>query len=154
MARGGGVSVEISWADGLSRFDLDKRTIKFAMRAVGRDLKANAARILRSHRGVSQPGDTPGRDTGAYSRSIVAIVSRSGFSVGVSPTRKSLEKASAKAKRKRAISDFYPAILSAGSKHLGQRVSPTARALERRQEAYRTAMSNAITKAIKPAFAK
>lgn len=155
MARGsGGVSVQVTWADGLSRFDFDQRAVKFVMRAIGRDLKANAARILRSRRGVSKPGETPGRDTGAYSRSIVANVSRSGFSVGVSPTRKTLEKAAIKSKRRKALSTFYPAILSAGSKHLRPRTSPTSLALERRQAAYRSALSNTLIKAIKPAFEK
>lgn len=151
-----GIRVEVEWANGLTRFDFDTKKLKKTFRIVGRDLKANASLLLKRP-SPSLPGEIPGRLSGAYSRAVVAKVSRSGFSVGVSPTRAALLKAITKGKKGAwELKTFYPAILANGSvkRKIASRKSPTMEALDRRQAAYRSVLSRAIDDAIKPAFEK
>lgn len=62
--------------------DFDKKAVRKGMRTIGSDVR-KIARKLVSHRGVSRPGEYPGKRTGTLQKSIGSRVSRSGFSVAV-----------------------------------------------------------------------
>lgn len=85
MAEGIGVHVRMV---GHSRIDFDRKKVRKALRANGREVQKEARRLV-SRRAVSGAGDDPGMQTGALRRSIKNKVSRSGFLVKVAPQKTS-----------------------------------------------------------------
>lgn len=66
----------------LTYADFDTKILKKTFRQAGGEIRKIARRLV-SRRTVSRVGEFPGRDTGMLRKSILAKVSRSGFSVGV-----------------------------------------------------------------------
>lgn len=93
---------------GHSRIDFDSKKIRKALRREAAPIRKIAKKLV-SRRAVSQPGDYPGKLSGALQRSIKTKISKSGFTARVSPT-----------KTAEMGADFYPAILGAGSRGKGK----------------------------------
>lgn len=83
--------------------DFDKRKLRKALLVGGAEVRKQARRLV-SRRAISQPGEYPGKDSGALARSIKIYKrgSRGGY-VKVGPTKTA------------EMSAFYPAFLFYGS---------------------------------------
>ena len=139
MAADNGV-FRLEFPDGYDRWDFDRPYVKSVMRTVGKDLKANTQRVLRRG-GRSKPGEAPTKRYGIYAKAIVSRVSKSGLSVGISPTRKTLLRALVsglppQVRKGFALKDFYPAPLVERKGGRGVRLSPVMVALKIRRNAY------------------
>lgn len=93
--------------DGFTRIDFERKKIRKALRQAGREIQKEARRLV-SRRAISNPGEYPGKITGALQRSIQVRLSKSGFLVRVAPYNKT-----------NAMKVFYPALLYYGTKGLG-----------------------------------
>ncbi|GEM_PF-1868025 len=93
---------------GLSHIDYDKKLILKALNQGAAEVR-KAARRLVSRRAISNPGEFPGKDSGALMRSIKIYKrgSRGGW-VKVGPTKSS------------EMNVFYPAFLFYGTRGLGR----------------------------------
>lgn len=78
------LNLEITFPNGFKYPDFDIKTLKKGLRKNG-SLVAKEAKRLVSKKGVSEPGEYPGRQSGALRRSIKAKVSRPGYTVTVKP---------------------------------------------------------------------
>ena len=130
----------LEFPDGFDRWSFDRAFVRKVMGNVGKDLVANTRRLLR-RRGASKPGEPPVKRFGIYAKAITSRVSKSGMSVGVSPTRKTLLRAlvsglPADMRKSFSLKTFYPAMLVKRKGGKGERLSPTTFALERRRAAY------------------
>lgn len=136
---------------GHSQIDFDRKQIRKVLRVEGRGVQKEARRLV-ARRAVSSPGDFPGRDTGALSRSIKSKVSRPGFLVRIAPQ-----------KTPEMGNDFYPAFLQYGVRPnpngkgggaSGWRIEPRANymaeALNRRRPVAEVALRAALQKALIP----
>lgn len=124
---------------GHSKIDFDKRKIRRALRSEGGKLRTVARRLV-ARRAVSAPGEMPGRDTGAYWRSIKVKVSSGGFWARVSPFKTN------------EMPMFYPAVLFYGSRqrNIQARANPMADALDQRRTAAQAAIRSALQSALIP----
>lgn len=124
---------------GHSKIDFDKRKIRRALRSEGGKLRT-AARRLVARRGISAPGEMPGRDTGALWRSIKVKVSSGGFWARVSPFKTN------------EMPMFYPAVLYHGSKrrNIEARGNYMSDALDLRRTAAQAAIRSALQSALIP----
>lgn len=77
-----GVSVD----PGFKCVDYDPKALKKPLNDSGKAV-AKIARKSISRRAVSEPGQFPGKQTGAMARSIKVKVSKSGYSVSIYPTK-------------------------------------------------------------------
>jgi hypothetical protein len=94
---------------GHERIDFDRKKVRKALRAGGRDVQKEARRLV-ARRALSGADDAPGRRTGALWRSIKNKVSRSGFLVKVAPQKTS-----------EMGNDFHPAFLYYGVRNGSKR---------------------------------
>jgi hypothetical protein len=78
------VSVKIP--EGFTFYDFDKKVVKKSLREIGKDVRAEARKRI-SRKVVSAPSEAPGRQTGTMMKSVKSKVSKSGFSVWVTPTK-------------------------------------------------------------------
>ena len=92
----------------------DKKAVRKGMRSIGADVR-KIARNLVSHRGVSRPGEFPGKSTGTLQKSIATRVSRSGFSVAVANYAKGKPAAAFNSR------GFYPPMVAYGHGPAGSR---------------------------------
>ena len=69
---------------GAERIDFDRAPVRRSMRAAGREVRAEARRLV-ARDAISKAGEYPGRKTGTLARSIKESVSRSGLSGCASP---------------------------------------------------------------------
>lgn len=92
----------------------DKKAVRKGMRSIGSDVR-KIARGLVGHRGVSRPGEFPGKHTGVLQKSIGVRVSRSGFSVAVANYVKGKPASAFAAK------GFYPPMVAYGHGPAGSR---------------------------------
>lgn len=139
---------------GHQRIDFDKKQVRKAMRKFGAEIRKDARRRV-ARRGVSGPGDNPGRDSGELYRSIKVRVSRSGFLARISPEKTA------------GMKEFYPAFLHYGvtgkprrKDHREQpkdgkwRIAPRANymtdALEARSDSICTGLRNMLQDALIP----
>lgn len=136
---------------GHTRIDFDRKQIRKALRIEGRGVQKEARRLV-ARRAISQPGEFPGRDSGALSRSIKSKVSRPGFLVRIAPQ-----------KTPEMGNDFYPAFLQYGVRPNpngkggganGWRIEPRANymveALSRRRPVAEVALRAALQNALIP----
>ncbi|WP_147375762.1 hypothetical protein [Noviherbaspirillum cavernae] len=100
---------------GHSRIDFDRKRVRKALRTEAQAVRKIARRLV-ARRAISEPGEFPGKDSGALQRSIkFKILSRHGFAVRVAPY-----------KTAEMGKDFYPAYLWYGTRGLGriERLAP------------------------------
>nr|DAJ51210.1 MAG TPA: Putative head tail adaptor [Caudoviricetes sp.] len=96
------LSVRVKFPEAFDFPDFDVKTMKKGLREIGQRI-AKISRQKVSTKGVSEPGEYPGRTSGTLRRAIRRDVSKSGFSVTV------------KTKKTRAMNDvFYPAFVFYG----------------------------------------
>jgi hypothetical protein len=124
---------------GHSRIDFDKRLIRKVLRQQGGGIRT-AARRLVATRAISAPGAMPGRDGGAYWRSIKVKVSSGGFWARIAPFKTN------------EMPIFYPAVLYYGSKRrsIEARANPMTDALEQRRTVAQAAIRSALQGALIP----
>jgi hypothetical protein len=137
---------------GRRQIDFDKKKVRKAMRKVGRDVRAEARRLVArqaifmpigsslsvSYEG-SKAGEYPARNTGKMQESIKEKVSRSGFAVSISPQRDQFER-----------DDYYPAMLYYGVKgKSGYRIAPRKNFIVDAVESRRASAEAAIFQALK-----
>ena len=126
---------------GHSMIDYDKRKIRQVLNQGGAEIR-KAARRLVARRGISNPGDFPGRDSGALMRSIKVYKrgTRGGW-VKVGPT-KTAEMGNA----------FYPAFLFYGADKIGlsKRANYMTEALDTQRESVRSKIRAALPGALVP----
>lgn len=125
---------------GHSMIDFDKRKIRQVLNQGGADVRKTARRLV-SRRGISNPGDFPGKDSGALMRSIKVYKrgSRGGW-IKVGPTKTA------------EMGAFYPAFLFYGSekKGLAKRANYMADALDKERENVRGRIRAALPGALIP----
>ena len=126
---------------GHSMIDYDKRKIRQVLNQGGAEIR-KAARRLVARRGISNPGDFPGRDSGALMRSIKVYMrgTRGGW-VKVGPT-----------KTDEMGKYFYPAFLFYGSekRSIAPRGNFMTAALETQRESVRSKIRAALPGALVP----
>jgi len=133
----GGIEVNATII-GHSKIDFDKRIIRKVLRKEGGEVRKIARRLV-ARRGISSPGDFPGRDSGALFRSIKSKVSSGGFWVKIAP-QKTAEMGK----------DFYPAFLFYGTPRMAKRANYMIEALDQRRAPARAAIRAGLDSAIKP----
>lgn len=125
---------------GHSRIDFDKRAIKKTLRQEGGHIRKIARRLV-GRRGISGPGQMPGRESGTLMRSIKVKVASGGFWAKVAPYKTSEMKV------------FYPAFLYYGtSRGLEKRDNYMADALGQRRVAAQAAIFSALRNNLKPRY--
>ena len=139
MAQSNWAETNVKW-EGFSRIDFDKTKIRRSMRTLGRDVQKEARKLI-SRKAISQPGQNPGRMTGATYRSIKYRVSRPGFLVRIAPY-----------KTAEMGQDFYPAYLHYGSEknNLKARKNYMVEALENRSNNVRDVLLRALQDSLIP----
>jgi hypothetical protein len=125
---------------GHSMIDYDKRKIRKVLNEGGAEIR-KAARRLVARRGISNPGDFPGRDSGALMRSIKVYKrgTRGGW-VKVGPTKTA------------EMGAFYPAFLFYGSekRSIAPRANYMTEALDTQRESVRSKIRAALPGALVP----
>lgn len=123
---------------GHSRIDFDKRAIRKVLRVEGGQIRKIARRLV-ARRGVSAPGQMPGRASGTLMRAIKVKVGSGGFWAKVAPYKTSEMKV------------FYPAYLFYGtSRGLEKRDNYMTNALDQRRAPARAAIFKALKSNLKP----
>ncbi len=134
----GGIGLDVMLT-GHSMIDFDKRKVRKALNSGAAEVR-KAARRLVSRRAISNPGDFPGRDSGALMRSIKVYArgTRGGW-VKVGPTKTA------------EMSVFYPAFLFYGTSNgLVKRANFMAEALDQKREGVRSNIRTALSAALQP----
>lgn len=123
---------------GHERIDFDKKAIRKVLRQQGGEIRKLARRLV-ARRGISGPGEMPGRDSGVLMRSIKVKVGSGGFWAKVAPYKTSEMKV------------FYPAFLYYGtSRGLAKRDNYMSNALGQRRGAAQVALYDALRNNLKP----
>ncbi|WP_289171047.1 hypothetical protein [uncultured Parasutterella sp.] len=100
--------IEAEFARPLNFADFDKKAMRKGFRKIGQDV-SKIAKTLSAEKGVSLPGQYPGKQTGIFQKSLSYKVSRSGFSVAIKPYLKGKQVSAAFKSR-----GFYPAFVVYG----------------------------------------
>lgn len=79
-------AVEFEFQKPLKFFDLDPKALKPHWRQIGRQINKTIKREL-NNRGVSRPGQAPGRRTGKLGKSSKYTVTKRGFSLFIFPKK-------------------------------------------------------------------
>lgn len=111
--------VSVSVDDGFKRIDYDGKELKKTLRKAGTSVR-RIARKLISKRAASEAGQFPGRQTGEMSKGIKVVVSRSGYSVRIVPTKTA------------AMPVYYPAFVVYGHRAPHSETALEARAHKKR----------------------
>lgn len=128
------ISIKI---EGFDRIIFKKAELKRAIRKGGGVVRQEARRLI-AKRAISQPGEFPGRDTGAMLRSIKVKVGSGGGYAKVMPY-----------KTEAMGDDFYPAFLFYGtSRGLKPRKNFMIAALDNKQAEIRAEISKALAHAL------
>lgn len=131
--------------EGHSLPDFDSRIFKVGLRKAANKVKVGAKRNL-ARRGVSKPGEFPGKREGVVQASITTRILKGGFTAVVEPKRTAAlnERTSKKGKA------FYPQILIKGSEkhHIKPRLDPVQAAFEANREDIRVMLTNALHDAL------
>lgn len=109
-------SIAVEMPGGLSYPDFDKRVMKRELKAVRKPLRKRAQELV-SKRGISRPGEYPGRRTGALRKAVWTRTSKSGFSIALYESADRIKKGA-----------FYPAFV-----YYGHRGPHTSTAMDARQ---------------------
>lgn len=137
----GPIEVNVTIA-GHSRIDFDKKAVRRTLRKEGRSVQRVARRLV-ARKAISEPGQYPGKRTGALQRAIDLVVGKSGFWVRVEPTTKRIKEVS---------EVYYPAILFYGSRKRGieKRDNYMTAALEARKSAASEALRATLAESLIP----
>ena len=122
---------------GFTTIDFEKSKVRKTMRTESAEIRKVTRRLL-ARRAISQPGQFPGKQTGAYQRAVKNKVFRSGFGAVVRAD-----------KTAELGADFYPAFLNYGTKNLEARANPFEAAFEIRRHRAESAIMNALQNSIK-----
>lgn len=126
--------------EGFDRIIFRRAELKRALRKGGAIVRSEARRLI-ARRAISAPGELPGRDTGAMSRSIKTKVGAGGGYVVVSPYR-----------TPEMGNDYYPAYLIYGtSRGLRPRKDFMQVSLQNKQQQIRSEIANALRNALETA---
>lgn len=102
------LKIQAKFASPLTFADFDKKSLRKGFTKIGRDV-SKIAKKLAGQKGVSKPGQYPGKHTGIFQKSLTYKVSRSGFSVGIKPYVKGKQVGGVIKER-----GFYPAFVIYG----------------------------------------
>jgi hypothetical protein len=129
---------------GHSKIDFDRRIINRELLKGGRRVQRRSRRLV-ARKALSQPGEFPGKRTGALQKAIDLVKPKSkvGFWIKVEPTTDRIKKTG---------KIYYPAILNFGSKkrNIARRGNYMTAALDLEREHVRTALSQALKDALIP----
>lgn len=119
------IRLQATFKKPLNFADFDKKELRKGFRKVGAGV-AKIAKKLSGKKGLSLPGEFPGKQTGIFQKSLSYKVSRSGFSVAIKPYSKGKVQSAFKER------GFYPAFVVYG--HAAPKKSKRSRS-HKRQDA-------------------